>query len=103
MSLVSYGSCLIAVLFSNLQLISEREGELRRLRQEVVRLEEEEKALHSNLDRLRQATGQLEAEAAEQRQVIDKVRSQLDAYRRTLVQAFAHMPFPGKCQLLPSC
>jgi len=78
-----------------LELNQKRESELRRLRMEVIRLEEEEKAMNSNMDRFQKATHQLETELSQQKELTEKIHSQLDSYRRTLVQAFAHMPFPG--------
>jgi len=78
-----------------LELNRQRESELRRLRIESVRLEEEQVALENFISRLKKATEELETDVRQQRDLADKIRSQLDNYRRSLVQAFAHMPLPG--------
>jgi len=78
-----------------LELNRQRESELRRLRIENVRLEEEQVALESNLARLKKATDQLELDMKLQHDLTTNVRSQLDDYRCALVQAFSHMPLPG--------
>lgn len=78
-------------------MVLERESELRRLRIDSVRLEEEQVALENFISRLKKATEELEVDVVQQRGLTDKIRSQLDNYRRSLVQAFAHMPLPGKC------
>jgi len=78
-----------------LELNRKRESELRRLRIDSVRLEEEQVALENFISRLKKATEELEVDVVQQRELTDKIRSQLDNYRRSLVQAFAHMPLPG--------
>lgn len=71
-----------------------REAELRRLRSEMSKLEEEESILHDSVERLRSACQQSDAELNEHKLYQAKLEKHSQAYSMCLIGIFGNLPLP---------
>lgn len=78
-----------------LNMLLDRESELRKMRMEVVRLEEEEKALNLNIARLKSGCDDLENDLAIQKLYNSNLEKHMSSYRDCLLTAFNNCPLPG--------
>lgn len=58
-------------------------------------MEEEEKALNTNINRLKTACEEIESEISDQNSYVSKLDKHLDEYGKCLVSAFGSLPLPG--------
>jgi len=73
----------------------EREADLRRLRLEVSRLEEEDKCLTANVSRLKSACLQSEGELSGHKDYMETLSEQTICYTKALIDVFGSLTIPG--------